>query len=276
MPTILDGKTLAASIRGELHELVIQKNLHPCLAILTVGDDPASAVYVRNKKKACDEIGIECRHIRYNESITQNGLKTAIRILNHDPTIHGIIVQLPLPKHLDTEEIKNYIWRSKDVDGFGQDSLFHPCTPEGIIRLLDHYLIPIEGQHAVILGRSNIVGKPLAKMLLDRNATVTVCHSKTPEYVKNFLLHNAHIVIAATGVPNLIELPYAHFITYVDVGINRDKDGKICGDIPQEVKDRSQAYTPVPGGIGPMTVAMLMEHVVQAAVWQQEVTNDKM
>lgn len=276
MPTILDGKALAASIRGELHELVIQRNLHPCLAIVTVGDDPASAVYVRNKKKACDEIGIECRHIRYSESITQATLKSSIRILNNDPSVHGIIIQLPLPKHLNAEEIKEYVWRSKDVDGFGQNSLFHPCTPEGVIRLLDHYNIPIEGQHAVILGRSNIVGRPLAKMLLDRNATVTVCHSKTPEYVKNFLLHNAHIVIAATGVPNLIELPYAHFITYVDVGINRDKDGKICGDIPQEVKDRSQAYTPVPGGIGPMTVAMLMEHVVQAAVWQQEVTNDKM
>lgn len=276
MPIILDGKTLATSIRGELHELVMQKNLHPCLAIVTVGDDPASAVYVRNKKKACDEIGIECRHIRYSASITQTTLKSSIRILNNDPSVHGIIIQLPLPKHLNAEEAKEYIWRSKDVDGFGQNSLFHPCTPEGIIRLLDHYLIPIEGQHAVILGRSNIVGKPLARMLLDRNATVTVCHSQTPEYVKNFLLHNAHIVIAATGVPNLVELPYAHFITYVDVGINRDKEGKIFGDIPQEVKDRSEAYTPVPGGVGPMTVAMLMEHVVQAAVWQQEVTNDKM
>lgn len=276
MPTILDGKALATSIRGELHELVIQQNLHPCLAIVTVGDDPASAVYVRNKKKACDEIGVECRHKCLPSDTTEKELISLIKELNRDETVHGIIVQLPLPKHLNSKRITETIWRSKDVDGFGQNSLFHPCTPEGIIRLLDHYLIPIEGQHAVILGRSNIVGKPLAKMLLDRNATVTICHSKTPEYVKNFLLHNAHIVIAATGVPNLIELPYAHFITYVDVGINRDKDGKICGDIPQEVKDRSQAYTPVPGGIGPMTVAMLMEHVVQAAVWQQEVTNDKM
>lgn len=276
MSIILDGKALATSIKGDLHEIVSKAQLHPCLVIVTVGDDPASAVYVRNKKKACDEIGVECRHKCLPSDTPEKELISLIKELNRDETVHGIIVQLPLPKHLNPKKITETIWRSKDVDGFGQNSLFHPCTPEGIIRLLDHYLIPIEGQHAVILGRSNIVGKPLAKMLLDRNATVTICHSKTPEYVKNFLLHNAHIVIAATGVPNLIELPYAHFITYVDVGINRDKDGKICGDIPQEVKDRSQAYTPVPGGIGPMTVAMLMEHVVQAAVWQQEITNDKM
>lgn len=277
MPIILDGKALATSIREELHELVIQKNLHPCLAIVTVGDDPASAVYVHNKKKACDEIGIECRHIRYSKSITQATLKSSIRILNNDPSVHGIIIQLPLPKHLNAEEVKEYIWRSKDVDGFGQNSLFHPCTPEGVIRLLDHYLIPIDGASAVVLGRSNIVGKPLAQMLLDRNATVSICHSHTSFEQRNDLTRNADIICCAVGVPHLITSedikPSA---VLVDVAINRDQNGKLCGDIHPLAYDYSYAYTPVPGGIGPMTVAMLMEHVVQAAVWQQEVTNDKM
>lgn len=280
-PIILDGKALAASIRADLHELVTKKNLHPCLAIVTVGDDPASAVYVRNKKKACDEIGIACRHVCLPTDSTTKQVINTVKGLNYDVNVHGIIVQLPLPAHIDADRVTKEVWRSKDVDGFGQDSLFHPCTPEGVVRLMKHYNIIMESQHAIVFGRSDIVGKPLAKMLLNENATVTVCHSRTPSHVKTHLLGNASIIIAATGVPNLIKLSdipnYEHRdFTCIDVGINRDENGKLCGDIPQEIKDVSYAYTPVPGGIGPMTVAMLMEHVVQAALWQQEATNDSM
>lgn len=276
MPTILDGKALATSIQGELHELVIQKNLHPCLAILTVGNDPASAVYVRNKKKACDEIGIECRHICYSESITQATLKSSIRTLNNDTSVHGIIIQLPLPKHLNAEEIKEYVWRSKDVDGFGQNSLFHPCTPEGILRLLDRYLIPIEGKNVVILGRSDIVGRPLARMMLDRNANVTVLHSKTGDEDRHDFLEKANIIVSAVGKPNVVVPNDIYNATIVDVGINRNENGKICGDVHPLAYEFSHAYTPVPGGIGPMTIAMLMEHVVQSAIWQKEAMNDSM
>lgn len=272
MPLILDGKALATSIRGDLRKIVTECNLHPCLAIVTVGDDPASEVYVRNKKKACDEIGIECRHIRYSASMTQPQLRNSLRILNNDPEVHGIIVQLPLPSHINAEEVKNYIWRSKDVDGFGQDSLFHPCTPEGIIRLLDHHLIPIEGKNVVILGRSNIVGRPLARMMLDRNANVTVLHSKTGDGDRHDFLEKADIIVSAVGKPNVVVPNDIYQATIVDVGINRDQNGKLCGDVHPLAYEFSHAYTPVPGGVGPMTVAMLMEHVVQSAIWQQEQT----
>ena len=272
MPLILDGKALATSIRGDLRKIVTECNLHPCLAIVTVGDDPASEVYVRNKKKACDEIGIECRHIRYSASITQPQLRNSLRILNNDPEVHGIIVQLPLPSHINAEEVKNYIWRSKDVDGFGQDSLFHPCTPEGIIRLLDHHLIPIESKNVVILGRSNIVGRPLARMMLDRNANVTVLHSKTGDGDRHDFLEKADIIVSAVGKPNVVVPNDIYNATIVDVGINRDQNGKLCGDVHPLAYEFSNAYTPVPGGVGPMTVAMLMEHVVQSAIWQQEQT----
>ena len=277
MPTILDGKALATSIQGELHELVIQKNLHPCLAIITVGDDPASAVYVRNKKKACDEIGVECRHKCLPSSTSEKELISLIKELNRDETVHGIIVQLPLPKHINPKKITETIWRRKDVDGFGQNSLFHPCTPEGIIRLLDHYLIPIESRNVVIIGRSDIVGKPLARMMLDRNANVTVLHSKTTNADRHTYLHNADIIVSAVGSPMLVvPVNISPQTVIVDVGINRNQNGKLCGDVHPGAYDISFAYTPVPGGVGPMTVAMLMEHVVQSAVWQKEAMNDSM
>lgn len=277
MPLILDGKALATSIKGDLHEAVVEYSLHPCLVIITVGDDPASAVYVRNKKKACDEIGIECRHIVYPNTITEKELLFSIRHFNVDPEVHGIIVQLPLPKHIDPKKVTKEIWRSKDVDGFGQDSLFHPCTPEGIIRLLDHHLIPIESRNVVIIGRSNIVGKPLARMILDRNANVTILHSKTTEEDRHMYLRNADIIVSAVGSPMLVtSFDVSPRTIIVDVGINRDRNGKICGDVRPDAYDLSFAYTPVPGGVGPMTVAMLMEHVVQSAIWQKERNNDSM
>lgn len=277
MSIILDGKALATSIKGDLHEIVAKAQLHPCLVIVTVGDDPASTIYIRNKKKACEDIGIECRHIIYPDSITELELIFAIKQFNRDETIHGIIVQLPLPSHINPTKITETIWRSKDMDGFGQKSLFHPCTPEGIIRLLDHYLIPIESRNVVIVGRSNIVGRPLAHMMLDRNANVTVLHSKTSDADRHTYLHNADIIVSAVGSPRLIvPINVSPQTVIVDVGINRDQNGKLCGDVHPNAYDLSFAYTPVPGGVGPMTVAILMEHVVQAAVWQQEVTNDKM
>ena len=271
MPLILDGKALAASIRGDLRKIVTEHNLHPCLAIVTVGDDPASEVYVRNKKKACDEIGIVCRHECLPANTTEFNLIKLIKELNRNEFIHGIIVQLPLPKHINPDTVTDAIWRSKDVDGFGQNSLFHPCTPEGIIRLLDHHLIPIEGKNVVIIGRSNIVGRPLARMMLDRNANVTVLHSKTTNEDRHDFLTKADIIVSAVGSPMLVVpndvTPYT---TIVDVGINRDQNGKLCGDVHPLAYEFSHAYTPVPGGVGPMTVAMLMEHVVQSAIWQQE------
>lgn len=271
MPLILDGKTLATSIKDELRQTVAEYALHPCLVIVTVGDDPASAVYVRNKKKACDEIGVECRHIVYPDTITEKELLIAIKELNRDETVHGIIVQLPLPKHINPKKITETIWRSKDVDGFGQNSLFHPCTPEGIIRLLDHYNTPIESRNVVIVGRSDIVGKPLARMMLDRNANVTVLHSKTTDADRHTYLHNANIIVSAVGSPMLVvPIDVSPQTVIVDVGINRDQNGKLCGDVHPKAYDLSLAYTPVPGGIGPMTVAMLMEHVVQSAIWQKE------
>lgn len=274
MPLILDGKALATSIRGDLHELVTEHNLHPCLAIVTVGDDPASAVYVRNKKKACDEIGITCRHECLPANTTEFNLIKLIKELNRNEFIHGIIVQLPLPKHINPDAVTDAIWRSKDVDGFGQNSLFHPCTPEGIIRLLDHHLIPIEGKNVVILGRSNIVGRPLARMMLDRNANVTVLHSKTSDEDRHGFLKKANIIVSAVGKPNVVVPDDVWGATIVDVGINRDENGKICGDVNPLAYNYSHAYTPVPGGVGPMTVAMLMEHVVQSAIWQQEQTKE--
>ena len=273
MPLILDGKALAESIKGDLRKIVTECNLSPYLVIISVGDDSASKVYVRNKIRACEQIGIKYEHVVLPEKTTEKELLSRIRVYNMNHFVHGIIVQLPLPKHINPDTVTEAIWRSKDVDGFGQKSLFHPCTPEGIIRLLDHHLIPIESKNVVIIGRSNIVGRPLARMMLDRNANVTVLHSKTTNEDRHNFLTKADIIVSAVGSPMLVVpndvTPYT---TIVDVGINRDQNGKLCGDVHPLAYEFSHAYTPVPGGVGPMTVAMLMEHVVQSAIWQQEQT----
>ena len=270
MPLILDGKALAESIKGDLRKIVTESNLSPYLVIISVGDDSASKVYVRNKIRACEQIGIKYEHVVLPEKTTEKELLSRIRVYNMNHFVHGIIVQLPLPKHINPDTVTEAIWRSKDVDGFGQKSLFHPCTPEGIIRLLDHHLIPIEGKNVVILGRSNIVGRPLARMMLDRNANVTVLHSKTGDGDRHDFLEKADIIVSAVGKPNVVVPNDIYNATIVDVGINRDQNGKLCGDVHPLAYEFSHAYTPVPGGVGPMTVAMLMEHVVQSAIWQQE------
>ena len=274
MPLILDGKALAESIKGDARKIVTELNLSPYLVIISVGDDSASKVYVRNKIRACEQIGIKYEHVVLPETTTERELLSRIRVYNMNHFIHGIIVQLPLPKHINPDRVTDAIWRSKDVDGFGQKSLFRPCTPEGIIRLLDHYLIPIEGKNVVILGRSNIVGRPLARMMLDRDANVTVLHSKTGDGDRHDFLEKADIIVSAVGKPNVVVPNDIYKATIVDVGINRDQNGKLCGDVHPLAYEFSHAYTPVPGGVGPMTVAMLMEHVVQSAIWQQEQTEE--
>lgn len=274
MPLILNGKALAESIKGDARKIVTEHNLSPYLVIISVGDDSASKVYVRNKIRACEQIGIKYEHVVLPEETTERELLSRIRVYNMNHFIHGIIVQLPLPKHINPDRVTDAIWRSKDVDGFGQKSLFRPCTPEGIIRLLDHYLIPIEGKNVVILGRSNIVGRPLARMMLDRNANVTVLHSKTGDGDRHDFLEKADIIVSAVGKPNVVVPNDIYKATIVDVGINRDQNGKLCGDVHPLAYEFSHAYTPVPGGVGPMTVAMLMEHVVQSAIWQQEQTEE--
>lgn len=280
MSQIIDGKELAKNIRLKLKDEVTElKNadIKPKLAVIMVGDDKASKVYVRNKNKACEEVGIEYEEHILPASTKMEELLELIEKLNNDEAIHGILVQSPLPEGLDANVAFRTISPKKDVDGFnpinvGKLSLnqdcFVSCTPFGIIKMLEAYNIPIEGAHAVIIGRSNIVGKPLAKCLLNKNATVTVCHSKT-ENLKE-ITKQAEILIAAIGKPKFVtDDMVKEGATVIDVGINRMDDGKLLGDTDFEnIKDKVSYITPVPGGVGPMTIAMLMHNVVKAAKQQ--------
>lgn len=280
MSQIINGKELAKNIRLKLKDEVTElKNadIKPKLAVIMVGDDKASKVYVKNKSKACEEVGIEYEEHILPASTKMEELLELIEKLNNDATIHGILVQSPLPEGLDANVAFRTISPKKDVDGFnpinvGKLSLnqdcFVSCTPFGIIKMLEAYNIPIEGAHAVIIGRSNIVGKPLAKCLLNKNATVTVCHSKTKNLKE--ITKQADILIAAIGKPKFVTGDMVkEGTTVIDVGINRMDDGKLLGDIDFEnVKDKVSYITPVPGGVGPMTIAMLMHNVVKAAKQQ--------
>ncbi len=274
---IIDGKELAKAIRENLKEEIIElkkKNIFPKLAVIMVGDDKASAVYVRNKSKACNELGVEYEEFLLNETTTMDELLSLIDKLNNDKNVDGILLQSPIPRHLDINEAFRRIDPKKDVDGFnpvnvGKLSLnqdcFVSCTPYGIIKMLERYNIPVEGAHAVIIGRSNIVGKPLLQCLLNQNATVTICHSKTRNLEE--VTKQADILIAAIGKPEFVtENMVKEGATVIDVGINRMEDGKIVGDVKfNEVSEKASYITPVPGGVGPMTVAMLMSNVVKAA-----------
>lgn len=274
---IIDGKALAKKIRSELKEEVEElkkQGVHPKLAVIMVGDDKASAVYVRNKSKACNEIGIEYEEFLRDSSITQEGLINLIKGLNEREDIHGILLQSPIPDGLDIREAFNTIDYRKDVDGFnpinvgklsiGEDC-FVSCTPYGVVKMLEEYNIPTEGKRAVIVGRSNIVGKPLIQCLLNKNATVTVCHSRT----KNIeaITREADILVAALGKPKFITADMVKDgAVVIDVGINRNEEGKLVGDVDFENVSKKASYiTPVPGGVGPMTIAMLMYNVVKAA-----------
>jgi methylenetetrahydrofolate dehydrogenase (NADP+)/methenyltetrahydrofolate cyclohydrolase len=273
---IIDGKAIAASVRAEIRDRVQtlrdEERGVPGLTVILVGDDPASAAYVRSKTKACEEVGIASRQITLPTYIAEDELAGCIESLNHDPGMHGILVQLPLPKHLDERALLERVDADKDVDAFTYANIgrlvenrarFVPCTPAGILELLDREKLEIAGRHAVVVGRSEIVGKPLAMLLLHRNATVTVCHSQTADLAGE--TRRADILVAAVGRPRTIT---GHMVkpgaVVIDVGINR-VDGGIVGDVDfDSVTPVASAITPVPGGVGPMTVAMLLKNTLRA------------
>lgn len=283
MAIIIDGKELAKKTRQNLKiecDELKSKGITPKLAVIMVGDNPASKVYVRNKSKACQEVGVEYVEYLLDSNITQKELIDLIKKLNNDKNINGILLQSPIPKHLDINEAFRTIDYHKDVDGFhpmnvgkltlGQDT-FVSCTPYGVMRMFEEYNIDLCGKNVVILGRSNIVGKPLTQCCLNKNATITVCHSKTQNTKK--LTKEADIVISAIGKPKFItEDMIKEGAIVIDVGINRDENGKIVGDVDFEnVKQKASYITPVPGGVGPMTVAMLINNVIKAAKNQNQV-----
>lgn len=283
MAVIIDGKELAKKTRMDLKkecEKLKKKGVNPKLAVIMVGDNQASKVYVRNKSKACEEIGIEYEEYLLPKETKQKELIDLIKRLNENPKVNGILLQSPLPGHLDINKAFKTIDYRKDVDGFtptsagklsiGEDT-FVSCTPLGVIKMFEEYNIDLTGKSVVILGRSNIVGKPLIHCCLNKNATVTVCHSKTKdlkEYTKR-----ADILIAAIGKSKFVtEDMVKNGVVVIDVGINRGKDGKLTGDVDFENVAKKASYiTPVPGGVGPMTIAMLMNNVIKAAKEQNEI-----
>lgn len=276
MALIISGKEVSAAVRAEIREKAEKLALGgraPSLAVIIAGDDPASRIYVNNKKKACEECALTSTEIGLPASCTQEELLGVIDKLNADDTVDGILCQLPLPSHLDESEVINRISPDKDVDGFSpvnagklftRESSFVPCTPAGVIKMLEFYGIETAGKNCVVIGRSNIVGKPMAVLMLSKNATVTVCHSKTvnlPEVTKN-----ADILISAIGRPRFVtEDMVKDGAVVIDVGINRGADGKLCGDVDFEnVYKKCSAISPVPGGVGPMTITMLMANTLLA------------
>ena len=268
----INGREVAKNWKDEITKRVSELTVQPHLAVVLVGDNPASQVYVRNKEKACAQTGIRSTVIRLKEDCTQVELENVVRSLNTDDSVHGILVQLPLPTHISEVDVLALINPEKDVDGFhamnsgrlmnGQKG-FIPCTPLGIMKLLEAYEIPLEGKHAVVVGRSNIVGKPMAMLLLAQNATVTICHSKTRNLAE--FTRQADILIAAVGKANFItpEMIKAGAVV-IDVGINR-VNGQIVGDVDTRVNEIASYITPVPGGVGQMTIAMLLSNTVDAA-----------
>ena len=274
---ILDGKKLSNEIIEELKvrcDELKEKGIKPKFAVIMVGNDKASQIYVKNKRKACEKVGIECVECFLDEDIQQKELIDKIKELNSDNTIHGILLQSPIPKHLNINEAFETISPKKDVDGFNPTNVgklclnqdtFVSCTPFGIIKLLDKYGIDLAGKKVTIIGRSNIVGKPLIQCFLNKNATVTICHSKTDNIKEH--TKDADIVVVAIGKPKFLkENMVKKNSVIIDVGINRDDNGKIIGDVDFEnVSKKSSYITPVPGGVGPMTIAMLMNNVIKAA-----------
>ncbi|MDD5923846.1 MAG: bifunctional methylenetetrahydrofolate dehydrogenase/methenyltetrahydrofolate cyclohydrolase FolD [Clostridia bacterium] len=275
MAEILNGKEVSAYIREQIKSKcadLSEIGIAPGLAVILVGNDPASEIYVRNKKKACDEVGIYSEEYRLDSNTTQHQLLDLIYDLNQKPDIDGILVQLPLPSHIDEKAVIAAIDSSKDVDAFSNQSvgrlsvgnpIFLPCTPAGIMEILKYYKIDVESKECVIVGRSNIVGKPMAMMMLNANATVTICHSKTNNLKE--ICKRADILIVAVGKKKLIDAEYVKpGAVVIDVGMNRDENGKLCGDVDFEsVKDVASYITPVPGGVGPMTISMLLYNTIR-------------
>lgn len=274
--TIIDGKAVSTAVKDEVKNEVEQLKKSgsvPCLAVVLVGNDPASKVYVGNKKKACEYCGIKSLEYLLDENTTEEELLSLINVLNNDSAVNGILVQLPLPKHINEEHIINSIVPSKDVDAFHPVNVgkimignpdFLPCTPAGVMEMLKKYNIETCGKDCVIIGRSNIVGKPMAMLMLAANATVTVCHSKTANIKEK--CKNADIIIAAVGKAGFVTADMVKDgAVVIDVGINRNSEGKLCGDVDFESVSQKASYiTPVPGGVGPMTIATLMKNTLAA------------
>ena len=283
MSEIIDGKNLAKeigeSLKVEANKLK-EKGIIPHLSVIMVGDNDASKVYVRNKSKACEEIGIEFKEYLLPNDTKQEELISLIEKLNKDKNVNGILLQSPIPKPLNIQEAFNTIDPKKDVDGFnpynvgnlciGQDG-FIPCTPYGIMKMFEKYNIEIDGKKVAIIGRSNIVGKPMAQCMLAKNATVTICHSRTRELKKE--LKDADIIISAAGKRNMVtEDMVKEGAVIIDVGMNRNDEGKLCGDVDfEKLKEKASYITPVPGGVGPMTIAMLMSNVIKATKEQNNI-----
>ena len=274
---IIDGNALSARVRGEIAEraaALTARGVQPCLAVMLVGADPASAVYVRNKVAGCEKAGIRSLRFDYPETATQAEVMAKLAELNADPAVHGILVQLPLPKHLDETAVLEAIDLKKDVDGFHAENVgrlsqcreaFIPCTPHGVMKMLETAGVPVQGAEAVVIGRSNIVGKPQAMLMLKAGGTVTICHSRTRDLGK--FTREADILVTAVGKPGMVTgdmvKPGA---VVIDVGINRLSDGKLVGDVAfDSASEVASAITPVPGGVGPMTITMLLGNTLKAA-----------
>ena len=282
MAEIINGKELAKEIRLKLKEKVEKEKISPKLAVILCGDNEASKVYVRNKSKACDEVGIKFEEFLLPSTTTQKELLDLIDKLNENEEIDGILLQSPIPKGLNIEEAFERIKPEKDVDGFnpynvgklciGEDG-FIPCTPFGIMKMFEKYNINLEGKKAAIVGRSNIVGKPMAQCLLSKNATVTICHSRTKDLKEE--LKDADVVVAAVGKRQVITADMIkEGAVVIDVGMNRNDEGKLCGDVDfDEVSKKASYITPVPGGVGPMTIAMLMNNVIKAYECRRKLKN---
>lgn len=275
---LMDGKALSKKLFEEMANTIASKKIEPGLTVILVGEDPASAVYVRNKHQACEKVGIASEVLKLPADTSKKDLIATIEKLNKDSKVHGILVQLPLPKGLDAEEILSYVAEEKDVDGFhsmnagklfrGLKSLV-PCTPKGVMRLLSEYKVPTKGKQAVVLGRSNIVGKPMAQLLLEQDATVTICHRYTDNVEEH--CRRADIIVAAVGKLDLVKADWVKKgACVIDVGINRREDGTLGGDIDfKNVSEVANWITPVPGGVGPMTIAMLLENTIEACLLQK-------
>lgn len=276
MYTLIDGKAIAQEIKNECKEkaaFLKEQGITKTLAVIQVGSDPASSVYVRNKKNACAFVGIESLSYELPDTTSEEELLSLIRELNDNSKVNGILVQLPLPSHIDEDKVIQTISPTKDVDGFHIQNAgalatgekgFVPCTPLGVIELLKRSNISIEGKHCVVLGRSNIVGKPMAQLLLKENGTVTICHSKTTNLKE--LTRQADILVVAIGKPKFVDASFVkEGAVVIDVGIHRNENNKLCGDVNfDDVAPHTSAITPVPGGVGPMTIAMLMKNCIDA------------
>ena len=283
MSLIIDGKVVSADVRAKVKaetECLKSKGVNVCLAVVIVGDDPASRVYVNNKKKACAEVGFISEEYALPAEITQEQLIELVQKLNNRADVNGILVQLPLPKHLDEKAVIETINPLKDVDAFHAvnvgkimigDYDILPCTPAGVMEMLAYYNIDVTGKNCVVIGRSNIVGKPMAMLLLHKNGTVTICHSKTQNLKQ--ICQDADILVAAIGKAKFVKADMVKSgAVVIDVGMNKDENGKLCGDVDfADVEPKAAAITPVPGGVGPMTISMLMKNTLKVAKLQNNI-----